>query len=189
MVHTNNTDFLKLQDEARNIAEEVRNNFAGLSKEELNWKPNPKSWSIAQCLEHLINSNRCYFPTFEEIILGEKKRRFLERIPFVSDFWGKLFIKSLSPESERKLKSPKLFMPTTSDIDNTIISQFSDNQGRLIGFIQATSCLDMKHTFITSPATRFVTYSLHNAYEIILQHERRHLSQALRVLKMNSFAR
>jgi len=105
----------------------------------------------------------------------------------VSDFWGKFLIKSLSPESERKLRSPKNFMPTTSDIDGTIIPQFSDNQGRLIGFIQATSYLDMKQTFITSPAAMFVTYSLHDAYEIILQHERRHLSQALRVSEMRAF--
>ncbi len=91
MVHTNNNDFLKLQEEARRIAEEVRKHFAGLSKEELNWKPNPRSWSIVQCLEHLIAANRCYFPIFEEIILGEKKKRLLEKIPFVSLLSGLKF--------------------------------------------------------------------------------------------------
>lgn len=187
MIHINNNDLYTLEKKAREVANDIQEHFGHLSNEQLNWKPNPKSWSIAQCVEHLIAANRNYFQIFEEILLGEKKKRVLERMSFLSNFWGKLLISYSKPESEKRLKSPKNFMPQTSRIDSNIIPHFTDNQGRLIGFMQATSYLDMRRTYITSPATRFVTYSLHDAYEIILQHERRHLQQALRVLKTENF--
>lgn len=189
MIHINNSDLYRLEKKAREVTSDVHEHFGHLSNEQLNWKPNPKNWSIAQCIEHLIAANRNYFQIFEEILLGEKKKRMLERVSFLSNFWGKLLIGYSNPESEKKLKAPKIFLPQTSKIDSNIIPHFTDNQGRLIGFMQATSYLDMRRTYITSPATRFVTYSLHDAYEIILLHERRHLQQALHILNMENFPR
>ena len=187
MIYKDNGNLLELQKEARSIADEVQELFGALTKEQLNWRPNPKSWSIAQCLDHLIAANRNYFPIFEEIILGERKKRILERFPFLAHLWAWLLINSFRPGSKRKLKAPKIFMPSASDFDCNVIPQFSDNQGRLIGFMQATAFLDLRHTLITSPATRFVTYSLCGAYEIILQHERRHMAQARRVMGAKNF--
>lgn len=187
MIHINNNDLYKLEEEAQKVAKEVHEYFANLSDRQINWKPNPESWSIAQCLDHLVNTNRKYFPIFEEILLGEKRKRFFERVSFLSDFWGKLLTKSYNPESKRKSKAPRIFMPGASKIDLSVIPRFSESQGRLIGFMQATSYLNLKQTYITSPVAKFVTYSLHDAYEIILQHERRHIRQALCILEMEHF--
>ena len=42
--------------ELSNLTEQFQTHFGGLSKEELNWKPNPAVWSIAQTVSytHLI---------------------------------------------------------------------------------------------------------------------------------------
>lgn len=36
--------------------------FSNISSEQLNWKPSAESWSIAQCLDHLIIADSSYFP-------------------------------------------------------------------------------------------------------------------------------
>lgn len=53
--------------ELSNLTEQFQTHFGGLSKEELNWKPNPAVWSIAQNIDHLIVVNKSYYPTFEAL--------------------------------------------------------------------------------------------------------------------------
>ena len=43
------------------IALDAEKLFGSLSAEQLNWKPAPDRWSVAQCLEHLINTNLLHF--------------------------------------------------------------------------------------------------------------------------------
>ena len=44
--------------EGRLVADETRRAFGQLSAEQVNWKPSEAEWSIGQCLDHLIISNR-----------------------------------------------------------------------------------------------------------------------------------
>ena len=41
--------------------------FSELSGEQLNWKPNSQTWSIAQNLEHLIVVNETYYPVLSAL--------------------------------------------------------------------------------------------------------------------------
>ena len=43
--------------EMQNVADDAKSTFGGLSSDQLNWKPGKKSWSVAQCLDHLIKTN------------------------------------------------------------------------------------------------------------------------------------
>ena len=54
-----------LIEELETIAERVDKTFGGLSNEQIIWKQNAGSWSIGQCLEHLIITNRLEFPAIE----------------------------------------------------------------------------------------------------------------------------
>lgn len=45
----------------------------------------------------------------------------------------------------------------------------------------------IERTIITSPALNFVTYSLMDAYRILVVHERRHFQQARRVIEESGF--
>lgn len=44
--------------------------FSDLNSEQLNWKPDPEIWSIAQNIAHIILLNKSYFQKFEKIKLG-----------------------------------------------------------------------------------------------------------------------
>lgn len=48
--------------------------FSELSGEQLNWKPNPQTWSIAQNLEHLIVVNETYYPVLSALKKGAYKK-------------------------------------------------------------------------------------------------------------------
>jgi DinB superfamily len=169
------------------IAEAAQSTFGNLALEQINWKANPKSWSIGQCFEHLIKINSEYFPYFESIIKGERKQTFWENYSPLSRFFGNLLFVNLSPQAERKLKAPKTATPSSSDISPTIIEDFAKHQTALIGKIKQTENLDTKKIIITSPFMKAITYSLFDAYRIIMTHEKRHFQQAERVTQNESF--
>jgi len=49
------------------LTEEIRSAFSNLDTEQINWKPSPKKWSVAQCLDHLIVTSQSYQSTFDSI--------------------------------------------------------------------------------------------------------------------------
>lgn len=172
---------------ANAIAGETLAGFGELTEAQLNWKPGAEQWSVAQCFDHLVTANAAFFPVFEKVINGEKRNTFWERLPVLPAVWGKLLIKSVAPESTRKLKAPKVFHPSNSRIDEAIIRRFVDQQNQIISYMKATADLDLEKIIISSPVTNLVTYSLMDAYRIIVNHEKRHLLQATRVSEMDGF--
>ena len=55
--------------------------------------------------------------------------------------------------------------------------------------MKATEHLDVEKIVITSPALAVVTYSLIDAYRIIVVHEHRHFQQARRVTEESGFSK
>jgi hypothetical protein len=53
--------------------------------------------------------------------------------------------------------------------------------------MEATRGLDLERIVITSPVVRQVTYSLMDAYRIVVVHEQNHLAQAQRVMASSGF--
>jgi hypothetical protein len=111
------------------VTEETQQTFANLDSRQLNWKPGPERWSIAQCFDHLLTANESYFPIFERIGSGQKETNtFWESMPLLPGFFGRMLIKSLDPASKRKMKAPKPFQPLETDIDDQIVNRFVSQQ-------------------------------------------------------------
>ena len=176
-----------LINQADTIAGDADKVFGGLSKEQLNWKPGAERWSVAQCFDHLITTNSGYLPIIDDVLKGQKKSSVWQKLPFFPGIWGKLLIKSLDPAQTRKIKAPKRFQPAQSDVSGSIIHDFAAQQRQLIEKMKATENLDLERIVITSPAASLVTYSLMDAYRIIVVHERRHFQQAQRVTEETGF--
>ena len=169
------------------IAVDTERVFGSLSPTQLNWKPSPERWSVGQCFDHLINSNRGYLPIFDSVIAGKKESSVWQKLPVLPGLWGKLLIKALDPASTRKIKSPKKFEPAQSDVNGSIIHDFVAQQTTITEKMRATANLDPERIVITSPAVSVVAYSLMDAYRIIAVHERRHFQQAQRVIEESGF--
>jgi len=65
--------------------------------------------------------------------------------------------------------------------------RFIDQQNQVIRYMKSTEDLDAEKIIISSPVTNLVTYSLMDAYRIIITHEKRHLLQAKRVSETDGF--
>jgi len=184
---SNQDELQKLGKEVRKIGDDARTEFVRLTTDQLNWKPGVDRWSVAQCLDHLITTNVAYFPIVESIVKGEKKSRLIERVPVLPRLWGRLFIKSLDPNTKRRLKAPAPFQPSASDLSGSIVDDFVSHQGKVAEIMAATKTLNLDRIVITSPAVSLITYSLMDAYRILVVHEQRHFQQAKRVTEELAF--
>lgn len=169
------------------IAEEARREFGRLSAAQVNWKPGPEQWSVGQCLEHLMKANRGFFPVLERIARGERRRSAWEKWSPLSGFFGRLIERSLSQEGGRTFKAPRKLLPAASDIAPDVVGQFAAHQEELAGLMRAAAGADPQREVVTSPISGFITYSLRDAFRIVVAHERRHLRQARRVTQTPGF--
>jgi DinB superfamily len=171
-------------------AELARSSFGTFSNSQLNWKPTVSSWSVAQCLDHLITTHSQYFPLLENLASGEAKATLWENASPLSGFFGRYLIKSLDPANLKKMKAPGKAQPSESDIDGDIVERFSDHQHQLIEHLEKVpTTVDPMKTIITSPLLGIVTYSLDDCYTILVVHCQRHLDQAKRVAGGEAFPR
>jgi hypothetical protein len=170
------------------VTQGTRATFGSLSRNQLNWKPGPNRWSIAQCLDHLITINSLYFRLLESIGTGAAKPTLWERYSPLSGTLGKLLIKTSSPEYPKKVKTSPKAEPSTSEIDLGILDRFAQHQGVLIGHLRSIPFdIDRERTIVTSPLLHWATYSLDDCITILVAHEKRHFQQAQRVMEAEAF--
>lgn len=153
-----------------------------LDSADLNWKPSAEAWSIAQIIQHLIQLNTTYFPTFTALQAGTYRVSWVAKIPIVPSLFGQMILNSVKPQNVRKAKTFPIWEPTQSNIDPNIVETFVDHQKVLRNWIETLSPLVGKGTMISSPANANIVYPLNDALQIIITHEERHLGQARRVL-------
>lgn len=177
----------ELINETDAIARDAQSAFGQLNAEQLNWKASAESWSVAQCLDHMIVTNNLLLPIFEQVVNGTRQTRFLERLPFWAGLWGRMMVKMLAPGSTQKFKAPPTAVPSSSKLDPRIVSQFATHQQEVSRKVKAVEKLNPDKIVITSPFAGFMTYSLLDAARIIVIHERRHFEQARRVMAAEGF--
>jgi hypothetical protein len=169
------------------VSQEAEENFGTLNEAQLNWQPGPERWSIAQCLDHLIFTNCAYYPQFEAIAAGVKRRSFWESVPGWAALWGKLMLRSITPEPRQKLKMPPAFDPGRSHVPATIIADFLAHNKEFIQRLSALDKVSHRRVIITSPAAAAIPYSLEAACKVLANHEERHLRQAKKVMELEEF--
>src|SRR5262249_58890695 len=94
-------------------------------------------WSICQCFDHLVISNRPYVQIFEEILAGQRRSRIWERMPLLPHLFGRLLIKALRPDSGRRVEARPAFYPSSNHIAPTIIGTFLAQPEPLLGLMHA----------------------------------------------------
>lgn len=158
-------------------AQNFLDTFEELTAEQLNWKPHPETWSIAQNIDHLIVINESYFPIIESARKGTYKPSFLSKIRFMVSYFGKVILKSVQADRKYKIKTFAIWEPAISDVPNGILERFSKHQTELKNLIKNAKDLLGQDIVISSPANRNIVYKLETAFEIIVTHEQDTLSK------------
>jgi len=180
-----NENIAKMTADVDSITVSAQEAFGGLSSEQLNWKPSAKSWSVGQCVDHLIRSNVGVFPALDGVIAG-KKPTFWERYSPFTSWIGGFMIRSLSSDA-RKFKAPTKAIVPPSDIAADIVDQFAANQALVVEKIKALNDIDGDKVVLTSPFMRLMTYKVSDGFRILVEHEKRHIRQGKRVMEMDGF--
>jgi len=102
---------------------------------------------------------------------------------------GRLMKDRLQEQVKKKMIAPKKIRPQISDKSLSIIDDYFKNLDTFLTLISNCKNVDIDKTIITSPTIRIVTYSLRDAFTFLLQHERRHINQAIRVKTSQGFPR
>ena len=168
------------------VAEDAKAAFGSLTNEQLNWKPAEKSWSVAQCLDHIIKTNEQFYPEFAKLASGKRKNSFWENVSPLTGWGGRFLIKAVSEDS-KKAKAPSKAIVPPSDIDSGVVDKFAEHIAEVNNKIEAVADVDRKKTVVTSPFLAIFTYSLDDAYTVLVEHSKRHIRQAKRVMEAEGF--
>jgi len=177
------TNFLQsIAAQAEANSNEARQLVAGLSEQQLNWKPRPDQWSMAECLDHLTLSNAAFVPYLASAIArGRTKAPVQAPPPYQPTRIGGWLIRQVSPEAPRKLKAPKIFRPAEPPKISNALDHFLDGQAKFLNLVRQVEGVDYNIIRLRSPVTPLIRYSLADALVVTVVHEQRHLGQAGRV--------
>jgi hypothetical protein len=188
--------FLDSPDLLETIASEADKNndtaraVAGdLTDPQLNWKPSPDGWSIAQCLEHLAVATKGFDKYFAAALKQAKGTPANNPPAYKPTMMGGWLARHVAPEAPRKLRAPRMFRPAEASAIQDSLQMFLDEQQKFIDFVRQCQHLDYNKTRIRSPVTPLVRYSLADAFVITVLHAQRHLAQARRVRESQRFPR
>jgi hypothetical protein len=171
-------------EEAARLAQEV---FGGLDGRQLNWRPDAVQWSVGQCFEHLILSNRLMRTAANEALEPARRPTFWQRMPGVPRVLGRLLIRSQAPESLRKFTAAPNAEPARSDIPADIIRQFIEQTQSDLTWIRGLDEARAARQVMTSPFMKLFVYSVLDGCRVIVAHDHRHIEQARRVTLASGF--
>lgn len=181
----------KMSDMTTQLTEDVNKNFSNLTPEQLFWKPNERSWSIAQCLAHLNAYYSFYLPVFKERI---KNTRF--RTPgeyFVSSPLGTATILSVKlgklKNVKRRLKAAKDYNPLVNASLKTenAVQDFLNYQDDMLKVISESRFINVRKAKCSLAVTTVVKLRLGDAFQFVVYHNERHVEQAKNLIKMPGF--
>jgi hypothetical protein len=188
-INLQTADLPALIAEATALSAELERRFGGLSTTQLNWKPNPEEWSIGYCIEHMMVVNGGYFAPIQQILAGTKQTSLWERLPLLPGLLGGWLIRSLEPGAKGFVPAPKVFLPSTTDIPADVVPRFLAQTRDLLALMERCRGLDSANIIISSPAAALITYSLLDAFRIIVVHMQHHLHQTSKLFGLPEFPR
>lgn len=155
----------------------VQDLFGHLTEEQLN-RTDGAHWSIAQNIEHLILINSSYFPIIDQLNQNVYKRPFHGRFQFIVKFLGGFVRQAVEPSRQKKMKTFPVWEPKKATVLHDIIDQFTAHHQDLKRYIELAAPFIQNKTVIHSPASKVIVYELDTVFDIIIQHELRHIEQA-----------
>lgn len=176
-----------VETELQAIARDTQSLFGRLDERQLNWRPEPARWSVAQCFDHLLNINREMFLAVDAATDHARPRTVWQRLPVLPRLFGWMLIRSQMPETKRKFTAPSKAVPSSSALDARIIERFAAHQHEAAARVRALEGREVARLIMVSPFVAFITYSVLDGCRLLVTHERRHFEQARRVTREPGF--
>jgi hypothetical protein len=146
----------------------------------LNFRTNPKAWSILECLEHLNRYGRFYLPE----ITGQIQKTSSEQERYFKSGWlGDYFAKSMIPKEKlNTMKTFKSMNPINSTLDKAVIDDFINQQIEMLELLNSAKEVSLAKTKTAISISKGIRLKLGDTFRFVIYHNQRHVAQAERVL-------
>ena len=159
----------------------------GLTRDQLNWRPARRSWSIGQCLDHLCVANRVYGTAIAAALDGQPRAP----VEAITPGWfGRTFVTKYTEPSPqlRHVRAPGKIRPVLQ-VDVSVLDRFHASNDEARDLVRRAAAYDVNRLRFVNPFVPFVRFTVGTGLEIISAHERRHLLHAERVMASAGFPR
>ena len=147
----------------------LKKSVAGLSEEQVKFKPTPESWNIAECVEHLGIVEGALFGAIQQSIIppADPARR-SDVKQSDSDIWNLISSRSA------KVKTNEAFVPSGkySSFKETLAA-FEDSRSKTTEYVKSTKD-DFRNHYYEFP---FGTTDIHQVVVFMAGHTDRHTQQ------------
>jgi uncharacterized damage-inducible protein DinB len=162
--------------------EETRQNLlrtvSSLSPTQLQYKPAPDRWSVAECLEHII--------VVETSVLGSIGNTLQQTAPAAGSAMGDDSIMQTVVDRTTRVKGPDRLMPSRRWPHDRLLSEFEAARKRTSDFVSSTNAPLRQHGF---PHPRFGQLDCYQWLLMIGAHGERHRAQSEEVMAEAGFPR
>jgi DinB superfamily len=167
---------------------EARSLIAELDEERFNWRPDERSWSVAQCLDHLNAANRLYVEAMRNAVEAARNKNASRRGSIQPGIFERWFIRAMGPQ-RRRLPAPRKIVPAARKSRAEVGEEWTRTQAQLRDLLHEAAPLDLNRTRFVNPFLPLVRFSVGTGLLVTETHERRHLWQARQVLEKMERAR
>lgn len=203
-------------DQLRRLVEELGENRAAatltddLTTVQLRWRPEPESWSVAECLDHLVRTGESYLPEIDRALERAREEDFRAEGPFSRGFLGRWLVRGMEPPPGLRIPSPGDFLPRigedaypAADAERAappgsgpapdgkpaaaVLSRFREHEEQLASRIRDADGVDLEAVSVPFPVAPFLRINLLAAFAYLSAHQRRHLWQARQITGRDEF--
>lgn len=153
-----------------------------LSPDKLSTRPQPGSWSVAECLDHLSLTTEAYLPRLDEALADVRNQGLTGSGPFRMEWTARLLRFMLEPPARLRTRTSAPFVPSGTTPEQAL-PRFLALQKTLLTKLHDAAGLALDRVKIRSPFAERVRYNLYSAFVLIAVHERRHLWQAEKAIE------
>ena len=166
----------------------VRHLVRELTEGQIHWQPiGGRSWSIAQCVEHLTVTNSLYVTAIRQAVDGAKAEHPSPSSAIRPGLFSRFFLWNLDPPLKVKLRAAAQIDPNPQRKRGELWFAFAHAEERIRRLMIESAPIDVNRTRFVNPLLRGIRFSVGTGFLIVLAHNRRHLWQAQRIREAAGF--
>lgn len=183
IIHSTSSEDLTINDKKhllnyfQQTRESLDNEIKGLSEAQLQYQASPNSWSISQCVEHIIMTEKMLLGMSKELLSKPENIEMKEKAKQTDE----ALIAGMT-NREEKFSAPKSLHPAGKYLNPVdAMKDFDAQRAEIIAFIEATP-KDLRKHFTESPAGVIDAYQ---SFLFLAGHTERHTKQ-IQEIKANA---
>ncbi len=151
-------------------------------------RPSASAWCVGEVVSHLINAGSIYSEVLEAKLSNGLDGFPKATGPYKHPWHLRLFIKTVSPEFQRKVKTIPPFEPVrVEELDKEkLLSDFNELQDRFLKLIDIAEAhnIDLAKVKVSNPIYSIFKMSLSSCFAVMEAHQRRHFQQIERTIAL-----